>query len=633
MKTSNKTKFAAILMLSAILAAGCTNSTTTSSTNSTETETAVETDTAVQSGQTEGTEAAGELGDLSIQDLVEYDSDDLTAEWNADGSTAINLSGSNASVTGEGVQVSGADITITSAGTYVIRGELTDGSIVIDAGEDDLVRLVLNGAKINSSDSPAVQVNTAGKTVVTLNQDTSNTLSDGTTYADTSEEAPTAALYSQQDLTINGTGQLTVKGNHKDGITSKDDLKIVSGTLNIEAADDGLVGRDLAAVKSAAVTVTAGGDAIKTTYDEDKDKGYLVVEDGEFDINAGRDGFQSSAALLIDGGNYKVVTGGGRENAVTSSTEEADQESMKGLKGEAGVSVSNGTFHIDSADDAVHSSGDIQIKGGELNLNTGDDGIHADKAVAISGGTVNIEKCEEGIEAADIHISGGEIKIKSSDDGLNASDGSSSEMPQPAPGQNTSSDLQITISGGHISIDAEGDGLDSNGNITMTGGTLLVNGATKGADSALDYDGTLDLSGGLIVTTGRGSGMAQYPSQSSTQPSVLMTFPSSVEAGTLITLTDKSGTPIISFTPTKNTRAFMVSSPNLKAGETYAFHTGGTSTGTAKDGMYEGGEISGSTEVVSFELGEDAVTYVNESGVTTGSSGGAQGKGGPGKNR
>lgn len=739
MKPSYKTKFAAILILSAMLASGCTTSAagTKAATDGTST------DTAAAEAAVDASKANAQLASLKIKDFVEYDGDDTTVDWEESKATVVTLNGAGAAVEGEGAKASGGKISISSAGTYVVSGKLTGGSIVVDAGSDDVVRLVLNGVHIASSDSPAIQVEKAGKTVVTLAKGTENTLSDGTKYADASEDAPTAALFSQDDLTINGTGQLTVQGNYKDGITSKDDLKIVGGTLNVNAADDGIIGRDLAAVKGGSIRVNAGGDGFKTTYDGDKDKGYLVIEDGTFHVEAGSDGFQAAASLLIAGGTYDVVTGGGSANAephaeempigrpgfggragaqgngsddaaadatndpkasassansasqakedaankdgsasagteAQSADEESESASMKGLKAEAGIAVSGGTFHIDSADDTVHSNGSILISGGELDLATGDDGIHADVSIVISGGKVNIKESYEGVEAADITLSGGEVRVVASDDGVNASDGSgrsegpgmfggqrptgdpaqsgdlapagaSSQAgsqstdgaagtpPQPPTGQGmpggpggNAGTAKLTISGGYLTVDAGGDGLDANGSITMTAGTAIVNGPSSNGNGALDYDGTFEQSGGLLVAAGS-AGMAQAPSESSPQRSVLMTFPGTVKAGTLVTLADGKGTPVLSFAPTKDVQSIVISTPDLKSGDTYAFYTGGQSSGTAKDGLYANGKLAGGTKIVSFKLG-DAVTYVNESGVTTGDGGfgGGRGQGRPG---
>ncbi|WP_433618024.1 carbohydrate-binding domain-containing protein [Paenibacillus cellulositrophicus] len=763
MKHSYKTKFAAILILSAMLASGCTTNAASNTTTAADGTAAEATETTTVNAS----EANAKLASLKIKDLVEYDADDTTVDWSAGDSTVIKLNGTDATVTGAGAKSGGGDVTISSAGTYVISGKLQGGSIVVDAGKDDVVRLVLNGAQIASSDSPAIQVKQAGKTVLTLPEGTQNTLSDGTKYADTSDEAPTAALFSQDDLTINGTGQLTVQGNYKDGITSKDDLKIVSGTLSVNAADDGIIGRDMAAVKAGTININAGGDGFKTTYDGDKtDKGYLLIEDGTFHVESGSDGFQAAASLLIAGGTYDVVTGGGSANAepheeempmqrpdfggqsgadgqggesgaqgtdngaaadstsgdeasaaaaakdsasqvkddTAASTnsssgtdadaaqtedEESESTSSKGLKAEAGIAVSGGTFTIDSADDTVHSNGSVLVSGGQLDLAAGDDGIHGDVSIVISGGKVNIKNSYEGMEASDISITGGEVNVVASDDGVNASDGSGSSegpggmfggqppagMPGQAPDQAAGSQgqtgdqaqsdaqanagsqaaqsgsadqnvaqqrpdgqgmpggpggsagtAQLTISGGYLTVNAQGDGLDANGSITMTGGTAIVNGPTSGGNGALDYDGTFEQSGGLLVAAGS-AGMAQAPSESSSQRSVLMTFPSTVKAGTLVTLADSAGTPVLSFAPAKDIQTIVISTPDLKSGETYAFYTGGTPTGTLKDGLYTGGKLTGGTKVVSFKLG-DTVTYVNESGVTTGGGGFGGGFGG-----
>ncbi|HWO53754.1 MAG TPA: carbohydrate-binding domain-containing protein [Paenibacillus cookii] len=713
MKPSYKTKFAAILILSAMLASGCTTSAagTKAATDGTST------DTAAVEAAVDASKANARLAGLKIKDLVQYDGDDTTVDWEESKATKVTLNGASAAVDGAGAKASGGKITISSAGTYVVSGKLTGGSIAVDAGEDDVVRLVLNGARIASPDGPAIQVKKAGKTVVTLAKGTENTLSDGTKYADTSEDPPTAALFSQDDLTINGTGQLTVQGNYKDGITSKDDLKIVGGTLSVNAADDGIIGRDLAAVKGGSIYVNAGGDGFKTTYDGDKDKGYLLIEDGTFRVEAGSDGFQAAASILIDGGTYDAVTGGGSANAEpheeempmgrpdfggrtepgaqgekaeaqgkdsgdaaagaansekpsasssgsasqanehaankdgsvsagTEASQTADEESesasMKGLKAEAGIAVSGGTFNIDSADDTVHSNGSILISGGDLDLAAGDDGIHADVSIVVSGGKVNIKESYEGIEAADITLSGGEVRVVASDDGVNASDGSGSsegpggmfggQRPEGMPGGpgGSAGTAKLTISGAYLTVDAGGDGLDANGSIAMTGGTVLVNGPASNGNGALDYDGTFEQSGGLLVAAGS-AGMAQAPSESSSQLSVLMTFPGTVKAGTLVTLADGKGTPVLSFAPAKDIQSIVISTPDLKSGNTYAFYTGGQSSGTAKDGLYAQGKLTGGTKIVSFKLGE-AVTYVNESGVTTGGGGfgGGRGQGRPG---
>ncbi|GAF08336.1 carbohydrate-binding domain-containing protein [Paenibacillus pini] len=386
MKNVYKTKVAALLTVSAMLAAGCSTSTSGSVKDTSSSSTAT-----TNTSSTDANKANAQLAGLKLDDLVKYDADDTKVNWDAEKSTSITLSGAGANVVkGSGAKVDGSVITISSAGTYVLSGKLSDGSIVIDAGDDDIVHLVLNGAQIQSSTSSAIHVKGAGKTVLTLSEGTENVISDGKTYTgqESAKDGPTAAIYSKDDLTINGTGKLSVQGNFKDGITSKDDLKIVSGTLNITAADDGIVGRDLTAVKEGNITIQAGGDGIKSTNDSGTDKGYLVIGAGAFVIDAGSDGLQAATSMLINGGSYNLRTGGGNAKAephkeeqppqrpdaqgqtkskeneqATPSTantskstdsaqadsEDSETPSTKGLKAASGISITNGIFNIDSA--------------------------------------------------------------------------------------------------------------------------------------------------------------------------------------------------------------------------------------------------------------------------------------------
>lgn len=675
MKHPYQTKLAALVLLSSLVAAGCSNA------NSTDSAADASGGTAVNASANTAA-AVAKLAGLKLADVVKYDDDDISAAWDAASSTAVKLSGASASVDGSGAAADGGTVTITAAGTYVLSGKL-EGGVVVDSKDDGIVHIVLNGAEIVNASGPAIYVKAAGKTVLTLQEGTENAAADGEKYADsytTADDTPTAAIYSKDDLTVNGTGKLSVTALNNDGITSKDDLKIVSGTIAVESKDDGLVGKDLAAVKDGSITVKAGGDGIKSTNDTDADKGYVAIAGGTFSIVSENDGIQAASSLVIEGGSFEVATGGGSANAephqqegppqwggqqgqggtmpedpngtqqgqsgdasarTPSATESGTTEaagtesaSAKGLKASTGISVAGGVFKLDSADDGVHSNGAVAIAGGDFSIATGDDGIHADASLAISGGKINITGSYEGLESASIAISDGEIHIVASDDGVNASEGSSESMEagqggggMGGPGEAAGNAL-LAISGGYMTVDAAGDGLDSNGSITMSGGTVLVNGPTMDGNGALDYDGTFEQSGGLLIAAGS-SGMAQAPSETSSQRAVLMTFPAQVQAGTLVTLADSAGKSVATFAPAKAIQSIVISAPELKAGESYTISTGGSSDAAQKDGLYESGAYSGGTKVVSFTLG-DKVTYVNESGVTTAPSGFGGGGGGRG---
>jgi hypothetical protein len=667
-----------ILLLCAGLMSACSNNNTTAQSEATSSEL-----TLSQSGAATEVQLAG----AKLSDLVTFDEDDSNTSWTADQSTDIALAGTSAVVEGAGAESKDGSVAITAAGTYVLSGKLSDGQIVINNQDDGIVHLVLNGVNITDSDSAAIYIKEAGKVIITLEDGTENSVSDGATYvyADDTTDEPSAAIFSKADLTINGTGKLSVSANYNDGITSKDDLKIMSGILEIQAADDGIVGKDLVAVQDGSISITAEGDGIKSTNDTETDKGFIGITAGTFDIQAGNDGIQAETALVIDGGTYTLVTGGGNENgevktgdpgagmgmrgnrgqgtggqapgttdtstseakpetmpeasqqeaSTTSTTAESETVSTKGLKAGGDISVNNGTFNIDSADDAVHSNSNVAIAAGEFNIKTGDDGIHADALVAISGGKIDITKSYEGIEGANIAMSGGEAHVVSSDDGVNVAGGNDEVTVGGGPQeQDQFSDAAanvLTISGGTLTVDATGDGLDSNGSIVMSGGTVIVNGPTNGGNGALDYDGSFEQSGGTLIAAGS-SGMAQATSDTSSQHAVSMTFPQIQKAGALVHLEDSEGNTILTFAPSKDYQSLVMSSPDLKDGGSYTLYSGGTSTGSEANGLYTDGEYTGGTKVVTFEI-TSSVTWLNESGVTTANTNQGPGGGGGGKGR
>lgn len=594
-------------------------------------------------------ESLSTVGDTDIKTvvsgLVSYSEDDLYTEWENTDPTYIKLNGSSATSEGSGaVVVSGSTVTIKAGGVYVLSGTLADGQIIIDAEDDSTVRLVLNGADITSSTSAPIYVKNAEKTVISMPEGTENSVTDGTQYVydDAEAEEPNSAIFSKGNLTINGEGSLVVDANFNNGITGKDELKITGGNIEVNAKDDAIVGRDLLAIKEGTFTITAGGDGLKTTNDEDAEKGNLAIEGGTFNITAENDGIQAQTALYTLGGEYTITTGGGspetvaaNENAMmgrgqsdsttTTTTTTEETSSSKGLKATTELAIGGGTFTIDSLDDAVHSNGNVLIEAGEFTIATGDDGIHADSSVLTKGGNITVTKSYEGIEGQVIAIADGTIDVTASDDGVNVGggvDGSGMDMES-----STSSDLLLQISGGNLSVNSQGDGLDSNGSFVMTGGTAVVSGPTNSGNGALDYNGSFDISGGLLIAAGS-SGMVQASSDTSEQNGILMTFPETQSAGTIVHLEDSEGNTIATFAPEKEYQSVYISSPDLAKDSSFTLYSGGTSTGTETNGLYTDGKYSDGTKVVEFTI-SDVVTWLDESGVTEAQSG-MGGMGGPG---
>ena len=600
-------------------------------------------------GSSGGEDQSSTTSSLTAEQVsADYEAEDTDDSWDAASATLIELKGTSITVTGRGAVASGSTVTITAAGVFLLSGTLEDGQVVIDADKEDTVRLVLNGADIRCSTSAAIYAKQAKKTILTLAEGTVNTVADGEayTYADEAAQEPDAAIFCKDDLTINGTGSLSVTAVFHNGIGTKDDLIIAGGNLSVQAANDGLRGRDSVAIKDGTLVIDAQADGIQSNNDEDAAKGFVVVDGGELNITAGYDGIQAETVLQLNGGSLVIRTGGGSQNSSTdqngeqrpgwgqwgdpfgSSGTSDDTPSAKGIKAGSGLYITGGDLEIDSSDDAVHTNGSAVISGGILALSSGDDGIHADAALTIEAGEVSISKSYEGLEGASITVNGGTIRLTASDDGLNAAGGNDSSSLGGRPGQNeftANSAYFIRITGGYLAISASGDGIDSNGDLTITGGTVIVNGPTNDGNGALDYAGSCTISGGILVTAGS-AGMAQAPGSSSPQNSLAVTYSSSQSGGTAITLTDEAGNPVLTFVPEKTYRHIVISVPSLTQGESYTLYTGGTPEGEGSDGLYTGTAAAGAEKLTDVTL-SGAVTSISDSGnaVNGGMNGGPGG--------
>ncbi|MFJ4029745.1 carbohydrate-binding domain-containing protein [Paenarthrobacter sp. NPDC089989] len=384
----------------------------------------------------------------SISEDTHFDSDDLT--WDTASEVAVSLSDGGSTVTSSGsagVAVDGNTVTISAAGTYRLSGSLTDGRIVVAAGDSDTVRIILDGVALgNSTGSPFV-VQSADEAIVYLQEGATNTLTDASSYTDQADDAPNAALYSMADLTIAGTGSLSVDGKYNDGIVSKDGLVLASGNVTVDAADDGIRGKDYTALLDGAYTVTAGGDAVKADNDTDEGRGWLLVSGGTLTVNAGDDGVKAYNTLTVSGGTVTVA------------------KSEEGLEAQH-IVVSGGDTTITSNDDGVNAAGGASSTSGDTGMGGPGGGM--------GGGSQ---------EAGDytVDVSGGTLTINSEGDGLD-SNGSA------------------TISGGTVVVNGptnDGNGaMDVNGDLTVTGGTVAAAGSAGMAVSP----GTTSTQSGVQLT-------------------------------------------------------------------------------------------------------------------------------------
>ena len=475
--------------------------------------------TAGSSSQTTVTEATQAASTVSTSEM--FTDRDLEIGYDEETSAHITLSGGSASSDSDAVQISGSRVTITDEGTYILSGTLTDGMIIVSAENTDKVQLVLDDVEITSSTSAAIYVLEADKVFITTAAGTENLLANGGEYVAIDDNNIDAVIFAKSDLTLNGAGTLTISAAAGHGVVSKDDLVLTSGTYVITAASHGLSGKDSVRIASGSYTITSGKDGIHAENADDASLGFLYIAGGSFDITAGGDGVSAAAYLQIDDGDFAITTGEGSASVtLTASTmaagqrggfagetvvtaEEEDSTSQKGIKAEGTITIAGGTFALDTVDDAIHSNSDVLLAGGTYVIATGDDGIHADAAVTIQSGDFTISYCYEGIEGLSVTIDDGTFAIDSVDDGINAAGGTDgSGFGGARSGQeqfSASSGSFITINGGTFVIVSTGDCIDSNGSLTINGGTLDLT-CNGSGNTAIDCDGTYANNGGSVTT-------------------------------------------------------------------------------------------------------------------------------------
>lgn len=523
----------AIWMSLALVTGGCgENDTTDENSNGTESEGVADAEEKTESGENESTSENQEHAVESSVTLTEgkYSEEKLDDTWDETKAVKVQLSGSSISAEGSNIEADGSKITITGEGTYLISGELEDGQIIVDTDKDTFVKLVFAGVNISCSDSAPVYIK-GGNTIITLAEGSENTVTDGETYLyEEDDDEPDAAIFAKDDLTFNGTGSLTVNGNYNNGIQSKDDLKFVDGTYTITAKDDGIVGKDSVSVKEGEFTIVSGGDGIKSTNIEETDKGYVLLENGSFQITSERDAIQAETLLRLNDGIYELVTGSGSGD---SNTETDGDTSTKGLKSYVDLIIAGGEYAMDTCDDAVHSGQNVQIDGGTFVIATGDDGIHAEENLVINGGDIDIQQSYEGIEGFAIVINDGDIRVVSEDDGINAagSDGSTdvpnnnfrpdaAEEEPTNTGTGGQTDVQVNnqmpekrgemrgnkpdMSGGNGAMPDDGTTMPGD-NATMRGGGSMR--GNKGGMPGEDQGASLTINGGTVYVNAEGDGL------------------------------------------------------------------------------------------------------------------------------
>ena len=532
-------------------------------------------------------------------------------------SDKVQLVLDNASIhcsTGSAILVRNADnVKVTLAADS--ENELSDGTeYQTDNDNPDAALCSKDDLVINGSGSLTVQGNykhgIAGNDdlVITGGRLTVNSLSH--------------ALRGKDSVAIlDGTFVLT---SQKDGIqasntedSTKGWVQIDGGNFTIQSSGDGIQAETNLSIYDGSFTITSGGGAVNgADHTENRGGGFGRPGGNRPDSANGQTSPKMPSQPAEGGQTPSEMPSQPAEGEQSSSGNESDYSelifdpddfddtstadsdttvSTKGIKAGNALLIQQGTFVIDSADDAIHSNYSVTIDGGSFQLSSGDDGIHAEAYLNINGGTTTIAESYEGLEAAQIHISGGTTQVFSSDDGLNATGGSSFELvdgllvlkdisssdtEQTFGGRGGMFEVEdncdITISGGNLTVTtSNGDGIDSNGSLNVSGGTVLVFGSSSGGEGALDYTGSSSISGGTLVALGS-SGMAQSMEPDDSHATLMVTWDEVQPAGTRLTLCTQQGEILCSLQSTNSFQTAVIGTDSLSAGQEVSLYTGGT---------------------------------------------------------
>jgi len=534
---------------------------------------------------------------------------DFKTEYDESKAVLIELKGTSATASSDSVKISGSTVTITEEATYVISGELTDGMLIVNAPDTAKLQIVFNGVDITSKTSAALYILEADKVFLTLGDGTTNTLANGGSFTAIDDNNIDSPLFSKQDLSMNGEGSLMVISPAGHGIVCKDDLAMTSGTYTVNSASHGLDANDSVRIANAELTIDSGKDAIHCENNDDTSKGFVYIEGGNIKAEAEGDGISAGAYMQIAGGTIDLLVGGGSKNGTKEHSDtfggymgggrpgnmrfedvgnletEEDSTSMKGLKATGNLKISGGNITIDSADDSIRSDASLAINGGTFAIASGDDAIHAEETLTVTDGDIDISESYEGLEAMHVDVQGGNIKLVASDDGLNAAGGNDESGFEGGRdgmfggggrgGMSSNSNGSITVSGGTLYINSSGDGMDANGTLEISGGHTTVTGPTQGDTATLDYDKTAIITGGTFIGTGASGGMAQSFSDSG--QGVVAVSVGHQFAETEIILKDSDGNTIISHKPELDFAVVIISTPELVKGETYSLTVGSES--------------------------------------------------------
>ena len=472
--------------------------------------------------------------------------------------TQITLADQTATVTGQGASFSDQTVIITQAGTYVLTGSGKNIKLVVEAADTDQVHLVFQNLTLEG-EGTLLQVNKAQEVVISLAEGSQNALTESQASDD---EEVKATIHSQVPLTLNGTGNLTLTALTKNALEVEDDLKLLGGTYTVKAANHGFKAEGALAIEAATLTIEAGKDGLHAEHDEMIERANISLNPTQLSIAATEDGVDAGNELTIKGGTITV------------------SQSEEGLEARV-IRQLGGDVTIKSSDDGVNASAGSSSKpsgtsttskttDASATSNSADTSSSASQATTDSAAGSQADQANKDKNATPPSPPAGQAQPQG---GQPPQNGQGPGGMPPGGQEESDPSLQIILEGGTLTVDAEGDGIDSNGTVTISGGSLVVNGSVQGGNGPLDAAGDITITGGTVWALGT-SDMLQGFAQGSTQASITANIAGT--AGQTLIILDANGKEVARQTASKDFQAIIMSSGDLVDGQTYTIQVEGT---------------------------------------------------------
>lgn len=492
--------------------------------------------------------------------------------------TQITLADQTATATGQGASFSAQTLTITQAGTYVLTGSGKNIKLVVEAAATDQVHLVFQNLTLEG-EGTLLQVKKAQEVVISLAEGSQNALTESQASDD---EEVKATIHSQVPLTLNGTGNLNLTALTKNALEVEGDLKVLGGTYTVKAANHGFKAEGALAIEAATLSIEAGKDGLHAEHDETTERANISLNPTQLSIAATEDGVDAGNELTIKGGTItvsqseegleaRVIRQLGGDVTIKSSDDGVNASAGSSSK----TSDTSATSKTTDAS-ATSNTADTSSSASQATTDSATASTSASQATADPAATSQVDQANKDKNATPPSPPAGQAPPQG---GQPPQNGQGPGGMPPGGQEESDPSLQIILEGGTLTIDAEGDGIDSNGTVSISGGSLVVNGSVQGGNGPLDAAGDITITGGRVWALGT-SDMLQGFAQGSTQASITANIAGT--AGQTLIILDAKGKEVARQTASKDFQAVIMSSADLVDGQTYTIQVEGTTqTATA----------------------------------------------------